>query len=429
METEDQIGSTLNDRSFYPWRIPASAKAEVIVEEAIGMLQNYEGYYKKRRRKRRPADQAIFEGAVAAVLCEVMHLHLVGFEGGIYVPRSNQVLGRKSRYRHPALGKTFPNILDIMTAPEMAFIEQDKGHEGLFSEAKRTTIRPGWRTLDRINSHGVTLDDLGISRQEEVIILRRKKKDIWDEGGNQDYTDSADTIRFRFELSNINDWLRSAEIEYVEYKPTADPKMVDTSDRQLRRIFTQERFDSGGRLFGGFWQRLSKNERRNGLLIDSEEAVELDYGQMNPRIIYGMAGVQPPKEDLYDIPSFDGFRRGIKKVMNAMMFTEKPLSRMPKGVRKSFSESHSIQQVTSAIENAHPGIASMFYTAVGHEAQYVESKILVDLLLRLKEQSIVALPIHDAVIVPRSVADQVKQLMLTTFHDHTGVQGKVSLEV
>jgi len=66
--------------------------------------------------------------------------------------------------------------------------------------------------------------------------------------------------------------------------------------------------------------------------------VALDYGQMNPRIIYGMCKAQPPEEDIYDVPGFEGHRNGIKKVMNAMMFSTKPLSRVPEGVWKEFAE-------------------------------------------------------------------------------------------
>lgn len=191
------------------------------------MLQNYEKYYKKRQRKRRPADQHVFEAAVTAVLCEVMYQHLVGYQTGVCVPRSNQVLGWQSRYRHPALGKTFPSILDMMTAPEMAFIEQEIGHQGHFGPARRTAIKPGWRTLDRIHQHDLTLDDLGLSDQEEVIILRRVKEDFWDEGDNQDYIDTQVTRAMRSQMVGINEWLASAAIAFDGTVLDDDHPIVD----------------------------------------------------------------------------------------------------------------------------------------------------------------------------------------------------------
>jgi hypothetical protein len=54
---------------------------------------------------------------------------------------------------------------------------------------------------------------------------------------------------------------------------------IDINQRRLKRCFTRERFDSRGRLFGGFWQRMSKADRLTHIKINGEDLVELDYGQ------------------------------------------------------------------------------------------------------------------------------------------------------
>ena len=50
------------------------------------------------------------------------------------------------------------------------------------------------------------------------------------------------------------------------------------------------------------------------------------------------------------------------------------------------------------------------------------------MLLDLKEQGIVGLPIHDAVLVPASSSELVREVMEKVFEDHTGVEGVVSEE-
>jgi len=82
----------------------------------------------------------------------------------------------------------------------------------------------------------------------------------------------------------------------------------------------------------------------------------------------------------------------------------------------------------AAIKAAHPAISDRFFTGIGHEAQFIESEVLVNVLLTLKEQSIVALPVHDAVLVPASSKDQAIKIMLSVFHDITGVEGQVKEE-
>jgi hypothetical protein len=50
-------------------------------------------------------------------------------------------------------------------------------------------------------------------------------------------------------------------------------------------ILQQRQLRSSGRLFGGFWQGLKKQERHEGIWIGGEQVVTLDYAQMAPRIL------------------------------------------------------------------------------------------------------------------------------------------------
>jgi hypothetical protein len=61
------------------------------------------------------------------------------------------------------------------------------------------------------------------------------------------------------------------------------------------------------------------------------------------------------------------------------------------------------------------------------ELQFEESQILVDVLLRLIDLGVVALPVHDAVVVPVSRAAQVKEVMLEVFSSHTSMEGSVEV--
>jgi hypothetical protein len=56
-----------------------------------------------------------------------------------------------------------------------------------------------------------------------------------------------------------------------------------------------------------------------------------------------------------------------------------------------------------------------------------ESDILVDVLLTLKTQGIVGLPIHDAVVVRDDNSDKTKAVMKDTFLGHTGITPDVTL--
>ncbi|WP_343755254.1 DUF6538 domain-containing protein, partial [Rhodovulum strictum] len=163
------------------------------------------------------------------------------------------------------------------------------------------------------------------------------------------------------------------------------------------------------------------------LRINGEEVVELDYGQVMPRLVYALAGKVPSMDDLYAIPCFEEHRPGIKKVASSMLFVEAPISRFPQDTRHLFPKSVKIGDVTEAIMAAHPEIADSFFNGIGHRCQFLESEILVEVLLVLKGMGIVALPIHDAILVPASAAAQAKAVMLEVFKKRTGQEGVVDL--
>lgn len=421
-ETEQE--EQLRDRHFNPWRIPKTEKSKAVIRDVIQQLQAYEEYHQLRQRRRKQADQQTFEATVSAIVSDLAYHHLMEHEAGAYITRSNRYLGRKSRYSPIVFTKTLPTILDSLKAPEMAFAEMALGHKGYFGPAKETTIWPGPRLIRRVVEQGLQPEDFGLDHAQEVIQLKRVKQGGWDAGGLEEYEDTPETILYREQVQAINAWLELADIEFDE-SCWPDDRPVDTLDRRLRRVFTQSRFDSGGRLYGGFWQHLSKETRLKGLSINREQVVELDYGQMNPRILYGLCGAQPPEGDAYAIPSYQRFRPGVKKVMNSMIFATKRLTRMPKGVRKEFEEQHRVEQVMQAIEAAHPAIKDCFFRGMGHEAQFIESQVMVDVLLNLRELGVHALPVHDSVIVGRSHKDRTKEVMLSSFLKVVGVQGLV----
>ena len=86
-------------------------------------------------------------------------------------------------------------------------------------------------------------------------------------------------------MSNINQWIRNADLNYMVPFHEKDKHNYDLDCRLLKRYFTRDSFKSGGRLFGGFWQQLKKGHREN-LLIDGDEIEGLDYSLMSPKILY-----------------------------------------------------------------------------------------------------------------------------------------------
>lgn len=407
------------DRFFCPWRIPKSGAALKLVGDVLNQITRFEQHRRPRTRARRAVDQLVFERTVAAIVCDLIHAQLVG-DPAIAVSRSNRELGRKSRYRSAVLGKQLPHVLDLMAAPEMAFVDAELGFKNPFGRNQRTLIRPGKRLIERIEDHRLDLSDLGHDPDEEVIVLRGEREHPNREPEQLEYDDTPQTMAIRQQLRRLNAFLEAAKLTIALER---EHDRTDKQQRRLQRFFTRGSFTSGGRLFGGFWLDLKKDDRRRGLLIDDESTVELDFGQMAPSLLYSYVGARPTVDDAYLLPSLPVpslFREGVKKLFNALLFSEGPLVRKPQGTRKLLPRHVSIEQLVEELRLLHRPIAHLFGTGIGHHIQFLESELLLEVLDKAMEQGVVALPIHDAIIVKHSSAARARQLMEEVFERRTG---------
>jgi hypothetical protein len=168
-------------------------------------------------------------------------------------------------------------------------------------------------------------------------------------------------------------------------------------------------------------------------LINGEEVAEIDYGQIAARILYGLAGVPVPKGDLYEIPGLtringQSYREGIKLLFNSLTFMEHKPTRKPKNSKDKLPSHMKIEQIVELIEQAHPAIARYFGTPTGHYVQFLESEVMVNVLLRLREDNITALPIHDAIVVPCSAKARAMEVMKSVFEELVGVEITLSCD-
>ena len=115
-------------RAFNPFLCARTDKVKALIAEVKTQLEGYEFFHQTRKRARRPADQVTYERTVEAILCDLCAVEFEPNNDSIHLPLSNKVLRSKSRYKGTALGKTLPDILKVMSAPEMDFVVVEKGH-------------------------------------------------------------------------------------------------------------------------------------------------------------------------------------------------------------------------------------------------------------------------------------------------------------
>jgi hypothetical protein len=134
-------------------------------------------------------------------------------------------------------------------------------------------------------------------------------------------------------------------------------------------------------------------------------------------------------------PDWKRLRDARKKLVNAMFFAKAPLKQWPGGsleefaqMRNAFPTGTKPRDAAKAIKERHAPIAHLFEQGHGLRFMKAESDLIVAVTLELLGSGIVALPIHDAVAVPRSGAVVAKSVMQAEAKRLTGADIPVEIQ-
>ncbi|HNP36499.1 MAG TPA: hypothetical protein PKK10_11660 [Woeseiaceae bacterium] len=424
------------DRLMNKWRRAASPELRALIRDVITQLENYEKYFNLRKRARKADDRVTFDGCIEALVCDLIHRALTSenMKGRIAVSLDTSI--KATRYKAITDSHQFPYIVDLMTKPEMDWLEVCE--IGGWQIGKRTAVRATERLIGRIDHWDIETTDIELKGEQEIVIQKTGKHDPKNaiDGRAEwiDYKESNLSKKYRREVREINEQLRTADIGYT------GTRLIDLTDTRLQRYFNNASFKQGGRLFGGFWQQLRARQAKL-VTINGEAIGEVDFECMQVALARAAAGVPHDlTADAYDIDVIDTkpgeeviewnpdrLRKGIKKLLASMLFSKRQLKRWPKETQCHFPPGTKVRHVCQAIEKAHPGLQDFWYTGAGYRFMFTESQILVRVLLKLKQAGVVALPKHDCVLVPYSKKYLASKIMRETFEELTG--GRVSVTV
>ena len=204
----------------------------------------------------------------------------------------------------------------------------------------------------------------------------------------------------------------------------------------LRCIHTRD-MKHGGRLYTGTYYGVQAlpSEWRQHIRIDNEPVVELDYASLHINMLYARIG-KPPQEDHYSVvlDNFPQFlpdekpviRTFLKILLQSILNAKSPSKAVSSGnydmnvlnrsertpVRKILKK-HGIKvkDLIEAFEQVHSGIAQFFYSEVGLELQYGDSRMALKVLNHFNRKGIVVLPVHDSFLIQAKYKDDLKAVM------------------
>lgn len=412
---------------FDIWLVPHGPLWRIALE-AIATLVDAEN------RTRRPSHNAeknlkICVGTIIANLARASLFHVPPV--AVAIPLGNR-REASTRYDRTGFRQLAQNIEQLEVAGFLSLTKSKR-------RGQVSIIAPSADLMARLKATDIVPAHIGRAAEEELIIVNRTTRGFVSsfENGEEslrygkvthrvDYRREVTGLpRMREDIRALNAFLDAADLQHL-----GDDPAIDTSQRTLKRVFSLPedvhvhsfRFNRGGRLFGGWWQRVPRDQR-DLIRINGEPCAEVDYSQLFPRLACLEAGVMLPPGDVYAVPGFEPYRAGIKKVVNALIFAGKPLVRLPKDIGKDeLPAGLKLSCIRSAILAHQPLLAAGFEKGLGLALMFTESKILLAVLKRLMAQGVIALPLHDAVIVPMSNIPEATKAMASSALEVVGFE-------
>jgi hypothetical protein len=386
------------------------------------------GEDRTRLRRRREADERKREAALGVIVANLAKAALVA----PHDPRLAVLTGnngkRIARYTSPAVGRTLRLLLAQLDIEGLVDV---RGPSVAREEA--SSVAPTTTFMALIEKAGVTLEDIGRRQGEETIVRSAKETCPEIKGYSKsillDYPETTETMTLRAKVEELNRFLASADIRFVD-DGLGD---VDASNRRMRRRFSGDvdeettAFNRHGRLYGGFWQNLSK-DRRAAIRISGEQTALLDFSTMFTRLAYSRVGATPPSGDLYAVPGLEQHRDAVKLLINAMFFDDFKRTRWPKDADRALPEGWTVSRMRKAILRHHAALEPVLSTGIGMELMFKESEVMVEILTELMRREVVGLGLHDGLIVAASAAATTAQVMGTIAQRMTGLLMPVALK-
>lgn len=401
------------DRSFDPARVSNGEFADSFVAAFLALVAGMGS----RQRKRKAKDQERHTAMASALVLDLAHRALT--KPGEWIAISMQKTDYSPANRRVSfLTEAFIELVNLV-ASDSEVVEIRRAAPGRGGTGWLTTIRAAPKLLSLVSKHELMLSDIGRDRSLLGDSIRLKSAKVMGKAKRLPVPDNLTTRRLREEMAELNSWLRSADLHWPDDE---EVDKVDLSDRFVYRVFNNGSMEDGGRLYGGFW--LGRADRLK-VCFGERRAVMLDYGQMGVRAAYSFVGAVPPEGDLYRISGFEFNRDGIKRLLNALLASTGERKALPKGTRCLFPPSFKYQRIYNAVARHHHAIAPLFGQAVIFRQMFAESCLLVRILLHLKSHGVVALPVHDGILVSQEHSALAKTTMLRLFKERFGIEGVV----
>ena len=344
------------------------------------------------------------------------------------VARGNDAWTPTSRYNALHIPHKINTVIDYLVELKLLdFIggRNDRTYGGRYSHTSR--IRPTAKLHKLFIKCSATEFDFHQQEAETIILndfdtdaegnivkttgRRRRKKVI-----TKEYNDTKETKLMRQTIEAYNAFLHNVFIDISSLEEAyilrkrQDGKTqrvsINQSKKFVRRIFSRGEWHFNGRFYGGFWQSVGE-EYRKDIRIDDVPTIEVDYKGLHPAILASAKGIEFNK-DCYNlgetiIPRLTSQeqRDAVKLLaLTAINASEREI------VYKAHRDSSKIKltnlelsKLLDVFISNNPYLENQICTDKGIELMYIDSQITELIIQNFLNKDKPILSVHDSYIV------------------------------
>jgi hypothetical protein len=421
-----------NAVSFDPDRQLRGASGQALLDEVLGMLaETRQRALKESDAKRRSLTASILLANLAAAAINRVdpdRFVAVGFNKNAYVGTGLGIAPMKA-LRDLLLDRG-------MIEGRLGVRREDTFNHGYIgSSLTRLRATEGLREL--IDAHGIGYPSIFRRLERGAFVVANRSHGV-------DENPPPDVARTVVPIAEMNALIASASVQLPEdawARVVARRAAAATKEKKERgdagdlaatalfRSFTRD-WKHGGRLYGGWWINLPKEERPH-LTIGGQRVVELDYSQLHPSILFARVGIELGF-DLYTLPGLESpGLRDLGKDTFARLLNHTPKPGEPQTInvlRKHWkllpADVPPGEYMRRFRERLEP-VERWLLIGEGLRLQREDSDLALDVLRRMGSLGIVALPVHDSFIVQASHGAILKRAMEEAYRERWGFNPRI----
>ena len=432
--------SNLYHQKKYSYRISTRKYPEVI-EIVARLFSDVEGRFPDKVRKNIVS----------------MIVGLVRYDGTMSICRDNSRISK-----HKSDWYTFTNSNRAVTTllDEGYITLKTKGYwnkkftSGFQSTYEVTNkFRNAFKYIEKQDLEIEDVEGVRVSESRKVKLVG-KIVDMYSSKLLHNNTVQIDNVRAEMKELNANYWNDT----HLDFPKSTEPVVQNV---QLTRIFKKYgdhiacgRFNQTD---GMSYINIPKAERI-AMLLDKKSTRECDYSGIFPNLLYNMMGLESPYTDNYKAVMKEmgvdendrTLRQVIKIAINCMLnaYSYGSYSKsfnMKSGERRGLpressklsnyeakqyllSKGYTLKDIWEATKKVHKPLQQYITTGVGVILQTIESDIMMNILLKLREMNIIGVPIHDCIACQEGQQDKVKMVMIEEYSKYTGYSIRVDIE-